>query len=162
MSLTWGCSLGSSTLIRGCPRSRGCSFPAALWSLQDLVSWSSLLLQRKLDGMFCFPILKLNNKLCFPDEFPLLTTKRVFWKGVLEELLWFIKVKKLLLLEINNLFSVQHQLDPFKSHTMSLLGLKPLMAPISLSRSQGPYHPVSALASARVPLTLPLPSWPPC
>uniref|UniRef100_A0A2K5LG48 Thymidylate synthase n=1 Tax=Cercocebus atys TaxID=9531 RepID=A0A2K5LG48_CERAT len=28
------------------------------------------------------------------DEFPLLTTKRVFWKGVLEELLWFIKVKK--------------------------------------------------------------------
>ncbi|XP_007899121.2 thymidylate synthase [Callorhinchus milii] len=26
-----------------------------------------------------------------PDEFPLLTTKRVFFKGVLEELLWFIK-----------------------------------------------------------------------
>nr|XP_021135825.1 thymidylate synthase [Columba livia] len=26
-----------------------------------------------------------------PDQFPLLTTKRVFWKGVLEELLWFIK-----------------------------------------------------------------------
>uniref|UniRef100_A0A8C9LEY4 Thymidylate synthase n=1 Tax=Pavo cristatus TaxID=9049 RepID=A0A8C9LEY4_PAVCR len=26
------------------------------------------------------------------DQFPLLTTKRVFWKGVLEELLWFIKV----------------------------------------------------------------------
>ncbi|XP_036173116.1 thymidylate synthase-like [Myotis myotis] len=25
------------------------------------------------------------------DEFPLLTTRRVFWKGVLEELLWFIK-----------------------------------------------------------------------
>uniref|UniRef100_A0A6I8PJY9 Thymidylate synthase n=1 Tax=Ornithorhynchus anatinus TaxID=9258 RepID=A0A6I8PJY9_ORNAN len=25
------------------------------------------------------------------DQFPLLTTKRVFWKGVLEELLWFIK-----------------------------------------------------------------------
>uniref|UniRef100_V9LCJ9 Thymidylate synthase n=1 Tax=Callorhinchus milii TaxID=7868 RepID=V9LCJ9_CALMI len=25
------------------------------------------------------------------DEFPLLTTKRVFFKGVLEELLWFIK-----------------------------------------------------------------------
>uniref|UniRef100_A0A8D0DSV0 Thymidylate synthase n=1 Tax=Salvator merianae TaxID=96440 RepID=A0A8D0DSV0_SALMN len=25
------------------------------------------------------------------DSFPLLTTKRVFWKGVLEELLWFIK-----------------------------------------------------------------------
>ncbi|MEE6464320.1 hypothetical protein FKM82_006231 [Ascaphus truei] len=28
---------------------------------------------------------------CRPDQFPLLTTKRVFWKGVLEELLWFIK-----------------------------------------------------------------------
>jgi thymidylate synthase len=39
----------------------------------------------------------------FSDEFPLLTTKRVFWKGVLEELLWFIKVKKLLLLEICSL-----------------------------------------------------------
>ena len=25
------------------------------------------------------------------DSFPLLTTKRVFWKGVLEELLWFVK-----------------------------------------------------------------------
>ncbi|CAO2617390.1 Thymidylate synthase [Lemmus lemmus] len=30
----------------------------------------------------------------FSDEFPLLTTKRVFWKGVLEELLWFIKGSK--------------------------------------------------------------------
>lgn len=30
---------------------------------------------------------------CFSDQFPLLTTKRVFWKGVLEELLWFIKVQ---------------------------------------------------------------------
>jgi thymidylate synthase len=25
------------------------------------------------------------------NQFPLLTTKRVYWKGVLEELLWFIK-----------------------------------------------------------------------
>ena len=25
------------------------------------------------------------------DNFPLLTTKRVFWRGVAEELLWFIK-----------------------------------------------------------------------
>lgn len=28
----------------------------------------------------------------FVDQFPLLTTKKVFWKGILEELLWFIKV----------------------------------------------------------------------
>ncbi len=27
------------------------------------------------------------------DEFPLLTTKRVFWRGVAEELLWFISGK---------------------------------------------------------------------
>ncbi|XP_077862177.1 thymidylate synthase-like [Saccoglossus kowalevskii] len=26
-----------------------------------------------------------------PDQFPLLTTKRVFWRGVAEELIWFIK-----------------------------------------------------------------------
>eukprot|EP00055_Hartaetosiga_balthica_P017416 m.116670 g.116670 ORF g.116670 m.116670 type:complete len:84 (-) comp9309_c2_seq22:899-1150(-) len=25
------------------------------------------------------------------ESFPLLTTKRVFWRGVVEELLWFIK-----------------------------------------------------------------------
>lgn len=32
-----------------------------------------------------------NNIFFFPDILPLLTTKRVFWKGVVEELLWFIK-----------------------------------------------------------------------
>uniref|UniRef100_A0A8C1JGZ0 Thymidylate synthase n=1 Tax=Cyprinus carpio TaxID=7962 RepID=A0A8C1JGZ0_CYPCA len=35
------------------------------------------------------------NNSCPPklrdNQFPLLTTKRVFWKGILEELLWFIK-----------------------------------------------------------------------
>jgi len=25
------------------------------------------------------------------DSFPLLTTKRVFWRGVVEEILWFLK-----------------------------------------------------------------------
>ena len=25
------------------------------------------------------------------DSFPLLTTKRVFWRGVAEELLWFVR-----------------------------------------------------------------------
>lgn len=29
--------------------------------------------------------------LVFLADFPLLTTKRVFWRGVVEELLWFIK-----------------------------------------------------------------------
>lgn len=33
----------------------------------------------------------MNKKLNFVDALPLLTTKRVFWKGVVEELLWFIK-----------------------------------------------------------------------
>ena len=28
-----------------------------------------------------------------PDVFPLLTTKKVFWRGVMEELLWFVAGK---------------------------------------------------------------------
>lgn len=44
---------------------------------------------------------------CFSDEFPLLTTKRVFWKGVLEELLWFIKVRVVLLLEAVSLHNTR-------------------------------------------------------
>jgi thymidylate synthase len=31
------------------------------------------------------------NKWDLTTNFPLLTTKRVFWRGVVEELLWFIK-----------------------------------------------------------------------
>ena len=30
------------------------------------------------------------NRFNLRDQFPLLTTKRVFWRGVVEELLWFI------------------------------------------------------------------------
>ena len=30
-------------------------------------------------------------KFSLRDSFPLLTTKRVFWRGIVEELLWFIK-----------------------------------------------------------------------
>uniref|UniRef100_H3B9E7 Thymidylate synthase n=1 Tax=Latimeria chalumnae TaxID=7897 RepID=H3B9E7_LATCH len=33
----------------------------------------------------------MQSRYSLRDQFPLLTTKRVFWKGVLEELLWFIK-----------------------------------------------------------------------
>ena len=33
----------------------------------------------------------INHQSVIIDVFPLLTTKRVFWKGVLEELLWFIR-----------------------------------------------------------------------
>lgn len=31
------------------------------------------------------------NCCCCVGVFPLLTTKRVFWRGVVEELLWFVK-----------------------------------------------------------------------
>ncbi|MBN3307387.1 TYSY synthase, partial [Amia calva] len=37
------------------------------------------------------------------DQFPLLTTKKVFWKGILEELLWFIQVK------YNSIYNHIHQ-----------------------------------------------------
>lgn len=33
----------------------------------------------------------INESLIFSGVFPLLTTKRVFWRGVVEELLWFIR-----------------------------------------------------------------------
>lgn len=95
-----------------------------LWSLKGLCPGAVFLHRENWMMSSVFPSLNyLAN--CFSDEFPLLTTKRVFWKGVLEELLWFIKVKKLLLLEINSLFSTQHQGDPFKSQIMSLLACSP-------------------------------------
>ena len=31
-----------------------------------------------------------SNRFNLRDQFPLLTTKRVFWRGVAEELLWFV------------------------------------------------------------------------
>lgn len=40
-----------------------------------------------------FVTVSVNLYVLYADQFPLLTTKRVFWKGILEELLWFIKVK---------------------------------------------------------------------
>ena len=35
-------------------------------------------------------ILFYPNRFSLRDQFPLLTTKRVFWRGVAEEVLWFI------------------------------------------------------------------------
>lgn len=54
---------GSSTLIQGRPQGRSYNFPAALWLPQGLRSWGSWLPQRKVAGMFCFPILKLCGNL---------------------------------------------------------------------------------------------------
>lgn len=52
----------------------------------------------KLENLFLFFILNyklikifLNVFSSFIGNFPLLTTKRVFWRGVVEELLWFIR-----------------------------------------------------------------------
>ena len=36
-------------------------------------------------------VLVIGVYLCVSDIFPLLTTKRVYWRGVVEELLWFIR-----------------------------------------------------------------------
>ncbi|KAH9488631.1 hypothetical protein Btru_061304 [Bulinus truncatus] len=36
-------------------------------------------------------IFGMQMKYCIRNSFPLLTTKRVFWRGILEELLWFIR-----------------------------------------------------------------------
>lgn len=40
----------------------------------------------------------------FADQFPLLTTKRVFFRGILEELLWFIKVRMMTQCIMRSLF----------------------------------------------------------
>jgi len=42
-------------------------------------------------GVGCYSI--FGDQIRFPikDSFPLLTTKKVFWKGIVEELLWFLK-----------------------------------------------------------------------
>nr|XP_034981453.1 thymidylate synthase [Zootoca vivipara] len=42
-------------------------------------------------GTGTLSVFGLQARYSLRDNFPLLTTKRVFWKGVLEELLWFIK-----------------------------------------------------------------------
>ncbi|XP_062897564.1 thymidylate synthase isoform X1 [Mobula hypostoma] len=42
-------------------------------------------------GTGTFSVFGLQARYSLRDSFPLLTTKRVFWKGILQELLWFIK-----------------------------------------------------------------------
>ncbi|XP_032875507.1 thymidylate synthase [Amblyraja radiata] len=42
-------------------------------------------------GTGTISVFGLQAKYSLRDSFPLLTTKRVFWKGILQELLWFIK-----------------------------------------------------------------------
>lgn len=128
-SLLWIGSLTSlypvsSTLVWGTHVTRVKVSCLLLWSLKGLCPGAVFLYRESWMVSSFFPSWNyLAN--CFSDEFPLLTTKRVFWKGVLEELLWFIKVKKLLLLGINSLFSTQHQRDPLKSQIMSFFTYSP-------------------------------------
>jgi len=42
-------------------------------------------------GIDTLAIFGMQSRYSLEDTFPLLTTKRVFWRGILEELLWFIK-----------------------------------------------------------------------
>ncbi|XP_043921171.1 thymidylate synthase [Protopterus annectens] len=42
-------------------------------------------------GTGTISVFGLQARYSLRDQFPLLTTKKVFWKGILEELLWFIK-----------------------------------------------------------------------
>lgn len=42
-------------------------------------------------GIGCYSIFGDQIRFSIKDRFPLLTTKKVFWKGIVEELLWFLK-----------------------------------------------------------------------
>lgn len=42
--------------------------------------------------IFALCTCKLFFSRLFVDQFPLLTTKKVFWRGIVEELLWFVSV----------------------------------------------------------------------
>ena len=43
-----------------------------------------------ISDIISFTYLYLSNRFNLRDQFPLLTTKRVFWRGLAEELLWFV------------------------------------------------------------------------
>uniref|UniRef100_UPI00358EB0D7 thymidylate synthase n=1 Tax=Myxine glutinosa TaxID=7769 RepID=UPI00358EB0D7 len=59
----------------------------------DLVRRVMLEGKRKTDrtGTGTLSMFGVQTRYSLRDQFPLLTTKRMFWKGVVEELLWFIK-----------------------------------------------------------------------
>ena len=42
-------------------------------------------------SLCCIYANTFSDDILFSGTFPLLTTKRVFWKGILKELLWFIR-----------------------------------------------------------------------
>ena len=60
-----------------------------LFSLTFPISLS-LSLQLSVLPSFSPSTTSLANRFNLRDQFPLLTTKRVFWRGVAEELLWFV------------------------------------------------------------------------
>uniref|UniRef100_A0A4X2LUS3 Thymidylate synthase n=1 Tax=Vombatus ursinus TaxID=29139 RepID=A0A4X2LUS3_VOMUR len=69
--------------------------PSGLHGEKQYLEWIKHILQHgcKEDrtGTSTVSVFSLQAHYKLRDEFPLLTTKRVFWNGVLMELLWFIK-----------------------------------------------------------------------
>lgn len=57
--------------------------------LKDIVKTGDHRIDRT--GVGTLSVFGRTMRFSFKDGFPLLTTKRVFWKGVIEELLWFLR-----------------------------------------------------------------------
>lgn len=60
-----------------------------LEAIQKIISEGTLKSNRT--GIDTKAIFGMQQRYSLKDTFPLLTTKRVFWRGILEELLWFIR-----------------------------------------------------------------------
>ncbi|GFO01289.1 thymidylate synthase [Plakobranchus ocellatus] len=58
-------------------------------AIQEIIDRGSLRSNRT--GIDTKAIFGMQHRYNLRDSFPLLTTKRVFWRGILEELLWFIR-----------------------------------------------------------------------